>query len=363
MSSVKRKSNFEWLRVLAMGMIITLHYLFKGGIIVNPTNDFSGKSVVLWLLASFCICAVNTYILISGYFLVETGFKLNRLIGLVIQVLEYSMIILVVMMILGMVRLSDLSLYSLVGYLFPIGTEEYWFVTAYFAMYLMAPVMAKGVKALTQKELQILIVVLLSLTSIEKSILPMLLPGDAYGYDFIWFMTLFIVAAYIRLYGIRFLEGHRGRSVLVYVAASVFIWAAGLLFSYAGYSTGIDTLSHYADIVFHYNYLPVLVSSIGLFYIFKNSVFNEEGIPAGVSRQLGRLTFGVYLLHEHPEVRYMWPKWLGVSTDRGLAATVLHWLMCLVVVYAAGLLVEYVRSLIHDKISVRLTVNDERTKQ
>lgn len=352
MTDVKRKSNFEWLRVLAMGMVITLHYMFKGGIIENPTSDFSARSIVLWLLTAFCICAVNAYVLISGYFLVEAEFKIGRLIALVIQVLEYSVIVYVVLVLFGVDGVEPAAnLHELLGYIFPIGTGEYWFVTAYFIMYLVSPLLAYGIKNLDQRTLQILIAVLLFFTCVEKSILPMLLPGDAYGYDFIWFMTLFVIAGYIRLYGIRFLEGHTGRAWIVYAASALLIWIIGLGFSYAGYSLDMQALLHYSDIVFHYNYVFVLTASVGLFYIFRNASFNEEGIPARAARILGHLTLGVYLLHEHPCVRYNWPVWLGVSADRNLGATLVSWLMCLIIVYAVGLLVEYLRTAIHSYIA------------
>lgn len=363
MNETKRKSNFEWLRVLAMGMVITLHYMFKGGIIENPTADFSAKSIVLWLITSFCICAVNAYVLISGYFLVEAEFKLSRLIALIVQVLEYSVILYVLLLILGVDGVeAPTDLHSVLGYIFPIGTGEYWFVTAYFAMYLVSPLLAYGIKNMDKRMLQILIAVLLFFTCFEKSILPMLLPGDAYGYDFIWFMTLFVIAGYIRLHGIEFLEGHTGRSWLVYAGSALLIWIIGLGFSYAGHSTGIDALLHYSDIVFHYNYIFVLTASVGLFYIFRNAAFNEDGIPARASRILGHLTLGVYLLHEHPGIRYNWPKWLGVRADRGLGATLLSWLMCLVVVYAVGLLAEYLRTVIHSYIASAWNSNHGQKK-
>ena len=351
-SLTKRKSNYEWLRILAMGMVITLHYMFKGGIIENPTADFSARSIVMWLITSFCICAVNTYVLISGYFLVESEFKPARLAGLLIQVLEYSLIIYAVLLIAGVGDVTPpTDLHSLLVYIFPVGCEEYWFVTAYFLMYLTAPILAKGIRALDKRKLIALICLLLFFTCVEKSILPMLLPGDAYGYNYLWFMTLFCIAAYIRLYGISHLEGNKAMSWLVYAGSALLVFAIGLGFSYAGHATGIDGLLHYSDIVFHYNYVFVLTASIGLFYIFRNASFNEEGIPARAARIMGRLTFGVYLLHEHPCVRYAWPKWLGVTSDRTLVMTILNWLWCVLLIYAAGLLIEYVRSAVHERIA------------
>lgn len=346
----QRQSNYEWLRILAMGMIISLHYFFKGGIISMPVENFSGVSVTGWLITSFCMCAVNTYILISGYFLVEAEFKPGRLLALLVQVLEYSLIVLLVLILTGTVNPSEMNLYSWLGYLFPVGTEEYWFVSSYFLMYLIAPVLAGGVKSLNRKTLRSVLWMLLAFECVEKSILPMLLPGDKYGYDLIWFMVLFVTAAYIRLYGIDLFTKHRWLPACLFTGSSLLIFGMGLLFSYAGLTVGSGVLLHYADITSHYNFIPVYTASVGLFYIFRNASFNEEGIPARAARVIGHLTFGVYLLHEHPEVRSRWPGWLNVRSDRTVAGMILHWIVCLPAIYAAGLLAEYVRDYVHRMI-------------
>lgn len=73
----KRQANFELLRVVAMFMIISLHYLVKGGAAV-PFPFAAGENpvgVLAWLIEAFCIVAVNCYVLISGYFLVESAWK------------------------------------------------------------------------------------------------------------------------------------------------------------------------------------------------------------------------------------------------------------------------------------------------
>ena len=76
----KRQANFELLRIVAMFMIISLHYLVKGW--VATPFPFAVKenpvAVFAWLVEAFCIVAVNCYVLISGYFLVESAWKPER---------------------------------------------------------------------------------------------------------------------------------------------------------------------------------------------------------------------------------------------------------------------------------------------
>ena len=66
----ERMANLELLRCVAMGMVVVLHYLGKGGLLPElsgETLDSTGRTA--WLLEAFSIIAVNVYMFISGYFL------------------------------------------------------------------------------------------------------------------------------------------------------------------------------------------------------------------------------------------------------------------------------------------------------
>ena len=63
----KRMANLELLRCAAMMMVIVLHYLGKGNLLADLTaRSLGAGQTAAWLLESFCIVAVNVYMLISG---------------------------------------------------------------------------------------------------------------------------------------------------------------------------------------------------------------------------------------------------------------------------------------------------------
>ena len=131
-----RQASIELLRCVAMLMVITLHYLDKGGILTPLSQAQSGSGYGAWLLEAFCIVAVNTYVLISGYYLTESGFKLRSLVTLTAQILFYSVLVPVVLVLCGILPVKDMTLYQLLNYLLPVQTMHYWFGTAYLLMYL-----------------------------------------------------------------------------------------------------------------------------------------------------------------------------------------------------------------------------------
>lgn len=356
---IKRKSNFEWLRIVAMAMIVSLHYMFKGNMVIKAADAleasklFEINNIICALITALSICAVNVYVLISGYFLSESEFKPRRVLDLILQILEYSIFITIIMLITGQISMTEMSIYGWIGILFPIGSEEYWFITAYFVMYLLAPFLAAGVKSLSEKNLRIIIFILLGFFMVEKTILPMALPTDNYGYGFGWFTVLFLIAAYIRLYGINFLEKSKLMPVLTYFVSVVAMMVIYLLFGYIGKKSGIETLAYYSGLVWDYNYFFVLTAAVGLFYIFKNMKLNEDTKIADVARKLGGLTLGVYLLHEHTFIRYNWLEWMKVDRSASLGSILGKWILSILMIMICGLTVEAIRKKISMLLSKR----------
>ena len=90
----KRQANFELLRMTAMLMVVAMHFLSHTGGLPEAGQMPGAKGTAAVLVESFCIVAVNVYVLISGYFLSESGFSLKRLLRLLLQVLFYTLLIL-----------------------------------------------------------------------------------------------------------------------------------------------------------------------------------------------------------------------------------------------------------------------------
>ncbi|MBP5222482.1 MAG: acyltransferase family protein, partial [Lachnospiraceae bacterium] len=99
----ERKPELEILRCLAMMMVVVLHFLDKGGYLGAMSEaSMPGSRTLSWFLESFAICAVNLYMLLSGYLLCETHFKITRLFQLVLQVWMYSVGIGLLSVVLGL---------------------------------------------------------------------------------------------------------------------------------------------------------------------------------------------------------------------------------------------------------------------
>ena len=348
MAGSKRMANVELLRVLAMVMVVVMHFLSHSDRLVDIEQPLSSVRIIGTLLEMFCLVAVNTYVFISGYFGIKSAFRPSRAVALLCQIWFYAILIPVVLMLAGVPALGyhagKWDVYGLIQYLFPIETEHYWFATAYLMLYLLTPVLGAAVRAMSKKQLQITLGGLLLLFSGIKSISPFMFVVDKCGYDLTWFICVYLVAAYFGLYGSVFFEK---RGWLVYVVCSLasFVIQMGMWFL----CQKSGSFEYYFTVPFHYNFILCLTGAIGLFYGFLKIRVKEGAVAEGI-RKLGALSFGIYLLHEHIDLRSLWYGWFSGMINPGGKQGIFYFLLelfcCIILLFVAGIFIDWLRSIL-----------------
>lgn len=345
----KRNPSFELLRIVAMLMIIVLHYNTQTGALLQLGLPATGVSVFANVMESFCITGLNTYVLISGFFLSRGKVRISRLLQLICQVYFYTIAISLAMMVVGTYALhTGNSLYKMVQYIFPISSEHYWFVTAYVIMYVLAPVMNAAVDKLSRKQMKAVILLLLVWFCFIKSVVPVLFPTDKFGYEYGWFICLYLIAAYIRKYDVV-LFYNAGKSALVFVLSCLASATMSISLYYINYNWG--GFSHFQEVPFNQNFIFTLTGSLGLFSFFRFYKMRENK-AADVVRFVGPLTFGVYLVHMHVEIRDRWVEWmehlLGPVPFHSVPLFALHAICSVIIVFIAGVFVDWIRKMIFE---------------
>ncbi len=361
----KRQLNYELLRILAMLMIVCLHYLSKGGLLGDPARaDMTAAGYAAWLVEAFCLVAVNVYVLISGYFGVDARGSLSgstkitlrgvlrRPINIWKQVFFYSMLFGCGALIIGA---QEFDLYQFFSYCFPLVTEHYWFATYYVVLCLMMPFLNAGISYLEQRETGCLLMGFVLFFSISKTIIPMQLPWDNYGYDSLWFIVLYLTGAYLRRYEIALIKT-RGRAAALYLGSTMAVFASFFLIRMIYLRTGkLEAMIHYG---YTYNFLFCYTGAVGLFLLFKEykvNALNGDRVENRAGQTLERFrkpiellsgaSFGVYLIHEHINIRYAWPKWFHCEEQIGSSAAgfLCHMLLSVVCVYLICTVMELIR--------------------
>lgn len=337
--SGERKRNLEELRCLAMMMVVALHFLGKGELLGDVSAArMDAVGTAAWVPEALCIVAVDLYMLISGYLLCESSFKLSRLLKLYLQIWMYSVGVGLIVGFTGLTA-AEMDTHYYLSLLFPVSMGHYWFMTAYVFLYLLLPLVGMAVKRMTKEQLKLALTILLLAFCVLKSVLPFRLEEDGQGYDCLWYLCVFLSAAYIRKFGIRFLE-KRWRCMLLYVGGCAAVLAE--LFAFRAVYLRTGSLGLILKISLEYNHVFVFLAAVGLFGWFL--LGKGEGVWGRAAAQAGPYVLGVYLLHENIALRYEWPGWFGAGEIQSVPELLLKLLAAVLCMLVTGVIFEWMRS-------------------
>lgn len=191
----KRKIGFEYLRIVSMLLIVANHFLLFTGVLDN-VKPFSTNYYILWLLEAIGYVGVDCYVLISGYFLIQSKFSWKKVLGLIGEVWFYSVVILVCLIV---TKQDVYSKTQILNAFLPISTRQYWFMTDYIILYILSPYINVGLKNLDKKQFKKLLFILIIVFSIWD-VAPGAQIGVQKGYSLYWLIVVYSIGAYIRLY-------------------------------------------------------------------------------------------------------------------------------------------------------------------
>lgn len=212
------------------------------------------------------------------------------------------------------------------------------FVGSFIVLYLLTPFVNQLVKAMTKCEFQYLLVLLIGVYSVVGTFVP-------FGfYEYIgWYVTVYLVGSYIRLYGIPLIRS-RHREVLFMLvsllAVSLSILGIFYLTRIKGGELQIWTLYYFVS---DSNKILALLSSVSLFLFFKDLNLPQT---AWVNR-IATATFGVLLIHGNSNAMREW-LWRGVLKNVSyfnspLSCLWIHALLSVLGVYVVCVAIDLLR--------------------
>ena len=324
----ERNSNIELFRLILMAFVIGCHVIaYNSFHPQNPLRIGTPNFALVAIFESFFIVAVNCFILISGYF--QINVSRERAVKIYTQVLTYSVVISAVFAIYyyivgGVIEKKEL-LYSM----FPVLSKRWWFFTAYIILFLASPLLNLIIKQYSRRQLQFTICTMLVFFVISPSIGLTVLEGR--GYNFVHFILLYFIGAYIKRYVVL-------AKVKIYLLCYLLFTVA--IVAYTFFLDSIGRNAGYITASFAYNNILVVAASIFLFGVFITWKMKQNKLINSVSA----LVFGVYLFHEHPQVKNVIYSNLFYCKDycqTGLFVP--NMFLTIFVILTVGLGVEYLR--------------------
>ena len=331
----ERNTSIDLLKAIAMFMVVILHTITYG---LADVEFVKASKIVCDVLQGVSIVAVNCFVLITGYFMCDTT-KINwgRLLRLWIQVECFSIGMYMMMCVVPNTGIT-FNVTDLIRNAMPLLTNQYWFVTCYFLLCIIAPFLNVFINAVENDEYRKVLIILTILFSVIPSIN---IFGDQFGtkngYSLIWFCILYLIAAYIRRMD-NFIS-----TTNIFFGIFLPLTVINIILRIVG-----DYVPEIIQVLIRnsavaYNGSIVLIMSVALF----EYALNKKTQMSSKVTKVASLSFGVYLWHEINNVReYIW-------NQAKLSNVADNWLLLLVkilgvaiLVFTIGILMESIRRVV-----------------
>ncbi len=338
----ERKSNIELLRIIAMLCIISFHYVYKSGYVVENLSVNSFIVKVFWLFGEL---GVNLFILITGYFMVNGRFSFKKLIYLILEVNFYYFISLFIADKLGILE-GEKTFRDYCLLFFPTIFNKYWFITGYILVYTISPYLNILIHHMQKKTYQKMIITVLILWSVFPTIFGVFYNTTEnllYYSRFIWMVIMYFVGAYIRLYGIH-------KKIILRIIISFGVMVAGILVIYK--FRNIFTKLGTTELAYFWppNTVPMYVLSVAVFELF----LKIEIGSIKIINKLASTTLGIYIIHDGILNSYIWEKIFKTKEHLQGSNLILDILVAAIIIFLIGAIIDLVRQILEKNIVKRI---------
>ncbi len=273
---------------------------------------------------------VNCFIMISCWFLIDSKFKFRSLLKIIFETFFYSVII---ELIFKYYNLANISLFDLIKSFAPITFNRYWFVTSYVCLYLISPFINTYIHQLSFKQYKSLLIVL---TICIVAYIPHLqldpFKWALWAGSIIWFLYLYLLIGYYKLYGIKLLEKY---SLALFFTTlfviCLYIVSTNILAKY-------KFISYPGDFYLSYNSILMLICCLSLF-----SIFRKIRIKSHLINVVASTAFGVYLIHDCIFRSYLWHDIVKTQNFYFSDYLLLHVFLTVMAIYTVCSLIDYLR--------------------
>lgn len=348
-----RQSNLELFRIITMFLIVAHHYVVNSGLTLTDgsvfANIMSGKAIFMFLFSAWGKIGINCFVFITGYFMCKSQITLKKFLKLLFEVMFYRIVIYLIFLLTGYV---PFSVETLLTAIIPIRDLASGFTPAFLVFYLLIPFINILINNLTERQHLALFVITFFAYIFLGSV-----PGFSVTFNYAtWFIVLYIIVSYIRLYPKKIFDSKKFWIIAALVC--VLLCSASVLAGvFLYYKTGINAIYYF---VMDSNKVLAVATALSLFMMFKNINIKYSKFINVV----GASTFGVLLIHANSEAMRNW-LWKDVLNNTGAYNTnyfILHAVISVILVYTVCTVIDVLRIKIietpffrwFDKIEVKI---------
>lgn len=317
-----RQSNFEALRLLSMLMVLNLHsfYGFEHGEGVLQALDIFRNST--------SICAVNAFILISGYFGIK--WKPKSFFNLVFQILFYSFAVYFFVVAVGILPFEKGMFLSCFKGLF----ASWGFIKNYLLLYFFSPMLNALADRLNGKNLLVFILIFYlaeNFVFISMSLMN--------------FVILYLLGRFInKTDAIAELKVNAN---VAYWLFTIVIFIFAYIF-YLSFHYGAEFMSEFI-LVYSYASPFVILQALFLFLVFGRFKFQNK-----IVNWCSASCLAIFLIHTHPAIKNLegigYYNFTESLYNRSILEHVIILLFLMLIVFFGSILIDKVRIALSDII-------------
>ena len=329
----QRESQFELLRIVAMAMIVALHF---NGVVMQMFQPVSKCSFSgMWgaeTLEAVAIVGVNLFVLISGYFGIRLSAKgIAKYVG---WVLWYSILLFLLYSCWHPEFYTHKT--SKLAFL-GITHSTQWFVTAYFVLMALSPVLNAAIRRTSFSQHRW---IALALIAVNCTV----------GW---WLEVDFNKSGYTVYHLVMvYFFGHTLRECLERYRQLPWRWICAVVYmaSVAGVVLMMQSMDYYKAIA--YCNPVVLLESMAFFVVFATMHFRSRAV-----NWMASSAFAVYLIHMHFAVypNVLRPALLSLYASQSEVMFTVWATLMAIVLYAVCILVDKPRAWLFDRIIEKCT--------
>ncbi|MCM1157438.1 MAG: acyltransferase [Bacteroidales bacterium] len=338
-----RNSSLEMLRIISMILIVSHHYAVHGFETVEMGYSFN--RYIIGVLSLGGQVGVSCYILISGYFMINSKFRLYKLVKLLGEVWFYSVGI-GILFAFVLTPVDALSWKIFIKMCFPIGYSGHWFMTDYILLMLVSPLLNIVISNIDKKNYESILIMATLFWSIIHSF-----TLAEYGYTVIgWFVILYLYAGYIRKY-VDIENNNAKKHFCVAVISYAVIILSSIMMIFLGNYLSIDKFITYSSYFSQLSSPFVLLTSSELLITFaKVKPWQNKMINIAASA-----TLGIYLIHDDGIFApYLWNILLKTPEMYESKWLIIHAIVSILSIYLSCTLIDLLRQATVEKIFLRV---------
>ena len=140
-----RDSNIELLRIVCMIMILNLHTFWIPESLTLKSLNLA--NVITIFSESLSVCAVNSFVLISGYYSIK--WKWRSLLSLIYQVYFFIIVVYIILLATRFIHFNWIDFFYRLNCI----RFSYWFITSYVVLYVLSPILNTYINNASKKKL------------------------------------------------------------------------------------------------------------------------------------------------------------------------------------------------------------------